>query len=133
MKYRLKPKIKDIYSCVFNDKEITVVEGNKLKKEINKELETWLTYGYIKKDYKSRYPQKLIIIIESIINKYHKKYKGLWEQAQILEKKYAETDLEEMEEAYEMTMNQVQIEKNKLYEEIILPEINKLLKENEYI
>lgn len=133
MRYRLKPKSQDIYSCVFKDKEVNIVTGNALKREINKELETWLTWGYIKSYYRSKYPQGLIDIIEGILKKYHKKYKGLWEQAQILEKKYAETDLEEMEEAYEMTMAQVQVEKNKLYEEVVLPEINKELKEKGFI
>jgi hypothetical protein len=133
VRYRLKPKSQNIYACVFKDKEINVVTGNALKKEINKELETWLTWGYIKDYYKEKYSKELIEIIEGILKKYHKKYKGLWEQAQILEKKYAETDLEEMEEAYEMTMAQVQIEKNKLYEDTILPEINKELKDKGFI
>lgn len=136
MKYRVKPKdsiLNDIHHIVLKDKEIETVRGNGLKKEINKEIETWLQYGKIKPYYAKNYSPELIKIIMGIINKYHKKYHSLWEQGSILEKKYEETDLEEMEEAYEMTMAQVQEEKNKLYEGTILPELNKKLKEQGFI
>ena len=136
MRYRLKLKdnaLGEVYNCVIRDKEITELRGHPLKKEINKEIETWLQYGKIKPYYSKGYSQELIELINNIINKYHKKYKGLWEQGELLEKYYEETDLEEMEEAYEMTMAQVQEEKNKLYYDVILPELNKALFEKGFI
>lgn len=136
MRYRLKPKettASEIYACVFKDKEITKTTGNALKKEIEKELETWLQYGSIKPYYSKGYSTDLKNLLNGIIKKYHKKYYGLWQQGSILEKKYEETDLEEMEDAYEMTMAQVQEEKNKLYFDTILPETISLLKEKEFI
>jgi hypothetical protein len=127
MRYRINIKdnsLSELHNLLLKDKEIQTVTGNGLKKEINKEIETWLQYGKIKPYYAKNYSPELIKLIMSIINKYHKKYKALWEQGELLEKKY---------EAYEMTMAQVQEEKNKLYEDIILPELNKLLKEQGFI
>ena len=135
MKYRIKPKdndLNDIRRLVLKDKEIQEVTGNKLKKEINKEIETWLQYGKIKPYYSKNYSKKLIELLMTIINKHHKKYYDMWQQGEILEKKYEETDLEEMEDAYEMTMAQVQVEKNKLYDGILI-ELNKELKEQGFI
>lgn len=136
MRYVLKPHfnpIEEVKSCVLKDKEVTTLRGNPLKNEINKEIETWLQYGKIKESFRKKYPEPLNDIINNIIKKYHKKYHSLWEQGSILEAKYKETDLEEMEEAYEMTMAQVQREKNKLFFDIIIPELNKELKEKGFI
>lgn len=136
MRYRLKPRdsaLTEVYNLVIRDKEIQTIQGNALKKELNKEIETWLQYGRIKPYYSKNYSDELIKLLMTIINKYHKKYKALWQQGELLEKKYEETDLEEMEEAYEMTMAQVQEEKNKLYYDLILPELNEMLKEQGFI
>ena len=131
MRYRINLKdnvLSELHNILLKDKDIQTITGNRLKKEINKEIETWLQYGKIKPYYSKNYSPELIKLIMSVINKYHKKYRALWEQGELLEKKYEETDLEEMEDAYEMTMAQVQEEKNKLYEDIILPELNDKLK-----
>ena len=136
MRYRISLKdnaLSDIHNIVLRDKDVQTITGNKLKREINKEIETWLQYGKIKPYYSKNYAPELINIIMTIIKKYHKKYHALWEQGEILEKKYEETDLEEMEESYEVTMAQVQEEKNKLYEDIILPELNEMLKTGGFI
>lgn len=136
MKYRIKPLdniLSEINNVVIRDKEIQILRGHPLKKEINKEIETWLQYGKIKPYYARSYSPELVSLIMSVINKYHKKYYELWQQGEILEKKYEETDLEELEDAYEMTMIKVQEDKNNLYYNKVLPEINKLLKENGYI
>ena len=118
-KYLLKPKITDTFSCVFKDKEINIVTENKIYKEIKKELETWVYYGYIKSGYRNAYPSEVVTVIQSIIDKYHNDYKEIYDRSITIEKAYSEATEEEEPELEEQALA-VQQEKNYMYYEQIL-------------
>lgn len=118
-KYLLKPKITDTFSCVFKDKEINIVTENKIYKEIKKELETWVYYGYIKSGYRNSYPSEVVTVIQSIIDKYHTDYKEIYDRSIAIEKAYSEATEEEEPELEEQALA-VQQEKNYMYYEQIL-------------